>query len=278
MKPPAYIDILQSPLSGVPLRWSGESLEVAADEHFGVHGTTLLLHPDFPAPEPRELPGWLHRWMVERCYAGHNRSGRIQEALQKVLAPLDAGGWGLNIGGGFTRLHERLITLDIEPRDEVDISADAHRLPLADDSLEVVVSQEVFEHLSDPRAALSEAARVLRPGGHLYLQVPFVIGYHPGPTDFWRFTKEGICAMTAEVGLEVIEQDIAVGTGTGMYRVAVEFGAAFGGLLPGRGPYLAAKGAAALLLHPLTWLDPLLDRSSARDRIPGGYYVIARKP
>ncbi len=52
---------------------------------------------------------------------------------------------------------------------------------------------------------------------------------------------------------------------------------AFGGLLPGRLPYLAAKGLAALLLYPLVWLDPLLDHSSARDRIPGGYFVIAER-
>ena len=267
-------------MTGVPLRWTSadSSLEGDPGERYGTSGTTLLLHPDLPAASPRKLPGALHRWLVDRCYAGHNRSATIKAALLRVLAPLDSGGWGLNIGGGFTRLHERLITIDLEPRDEVDISADAHRLPFAEGSLDVVISQEVFEHLSDPSAALREAARVLKPGGQLYLQVPFIIGYHPGPTDYWRFTREGISELAAGVGLQVVEQDVAVGTGTGMYRVAVEFVAAFGGLLPGRGAYLAAKGAAALLLYPLTWLDPLLNRSSARDRIPGGYYVIAQKP
>jgi SAM-dependent methyltransferase len=277
---PAYIELLRSPVSGAVLRWcpSDSSLSAESGERFGSSGTTLLLHPDLPAAEPRPLPGALHRWMVDRCYAGHNRSASIKAALSRVLAPLDSGGWGLNIGGGFSRLHERLITLDLEPRDEVDISADAHRLPFGEGSLDVIVSQEVFEHLANPAAALREVARVLKSGGHVYLQVPFIIGYHPGPTDYWRFTREGICALATTAGLEVVEREVAVGTGTGMYRVAVEFIAAFGGLFPGRRPYLAVKGAAALLLYPLTWLDPLLDRSSARDRIPGGYYVIAQKP
>ncbi len=30
------------------------------------------------------------------------------------------------------------------------------------------------------------------PDGTLYVQLPLVIGHHPGPTDFWRFTREGI--------------------------------------------------------------------------------------
>lgn len=278
MDRPPFLELLRSPRTGADLSWTDDGLLGGDDERYGVSGSTLLLHPDFPSPEPRELPGKLHRWMVDRCYAGHNRSRAIRRALDRVLAPLDEGGWGLNIGGGFTRLHPRLITLDLEPREEIDISGDAHRLPFRDEALDVVVSQEVFEHLTDPQVALGEVARVLKPGGQLYLQVPFIIGYHPGPTDLWRFTREGICKLASDAGLEVIEQEVAVGSGTGMYRVAVEFSAAFGGLLPGRAPYLAAKGTAALLLHPLTWLDPLLDLSSARDRIPGGYFVVARKP
>lgn len=39
------------------------------------------------------------------------------------------------------------------------------RLPFADGRFSVVVSNQVFEHIADPRPALSEIRRVLRPGG-----------------------------------------------------------------------------------------------------------------
>jgi ubiquinone/menaquinone biosynthesis C-methylase UbiE len=47
--------------------------------------------------------------------------------------------------------------------------ADAMRLPFADASFEVVTANDSMEHFADPAAALAELARVLRPGGHLYL-------------------------------------------------------------------------------------------------------------
>jgi ubiquinone/menaquinone biosynthesis C-methylase UbiE len=47
--------------------------------------------------------------------------------------------------------------------------ADATRLPFAPDRFDVVTMWDTIEHLADPRTALSEVARVLRPGGTLVL-------------------------------------------------------------------------------------------------------------
>jgi ubiquinone/menaquinone biosynthesis C-methylase UbiE len=49
------------------------------------------------------------------------------------------------------------------------VAADAASLPLPDESFDVVYSYNTFEHIPRPDAAVSEATRVLRPGGHLYL-------------------------------------------------------------------------------------------------------------
>ena len=272
---PPWFPLLRDPVSGDALRWSGDAVE--GSRRWLVRGNTLCLHPDVPDPQPRPRAGRLHRMVVDKCYASHNNSPVIARALERVYAELSEPAFGLNLGSGFLRLHPRLIAMDLEPRDEVDLSADAHRLPFGDGTLAAVVSQEVFEHLEDPVAAMAEVARVLGPGGLLYLQVPFVIGYHPGPTDLWRFSREGIRRLVEDAGLDVEELDVAVGSGTGMFRISVEFAAVLGGVL-GELPYKLAKGGAALVLKPMTWLDPVLDRSSGRDRIPGGYYVLARKP
>ncbi len=49
------------------------------------------------------------------------------------------------------------------------VRGDAQRLPLADACADVVVAGEVLEHVPDLAAAVSEACRVLRPGGTLVL-------------------------------------------------------------------------------------------------------------
>jgi 2-polyprenyl-3-methyl-5-hydroxy-6-metoxy-1,4-benzoquinol methylase len=50
--------------------------------------------------------------------------------------------------------------------------ADAHNLPYADESFDVIISCETIEHLLDPLAAVKEMARVCRAGGLLYLTTP----------------------------------------------------------------------------------------------------------
>jgi SAM-dependent methyltransferase len=50
--------------------------------------------------------------------------------------------------------------------------ADAERLPWADGCFDAALCNFVFEHLREPRVALRELDRVVRPGGLLYMSVP----------------------------------------------------------------------------------------------------------
>jgi SAM-dependent methyltransferase len=90
----------------------------------------------------------------------------------------------------------RHVTLDwpssLHRRDFIDVYASAEALPFTDASFDTVLCTEVLEHLRDPRAAIAEAARVLRPGGHLILSIPFLYGIHERPYDFTRFTEHGL--------------------------------------------------------------------------------------
>jgi len=50
---------------------------------------------------------------------------------------------------------------------------DVENLSFADECFDIVVSTDVLEHVVDPNQALKEVFRVLRPGGMLFLSVPF---------------------------------------------------------------------------------------------------------
>ena len=56
------------------------------------------------------------------------------------------------------------------------IQADAQAIPLPTSSVDTVICCETIEHVPDPRAAVTELARVVRPGGRLFLTTPNYLG------------------------------------------------------------------------------------------------------
>jgi SAM-dependent methyltransferase len=220
----------------------------------------------------------LYRWYAKNVWARHNTSRPIQQALRKALRELDASpAPGLNVGCGSTDLHPRMLRVDVDPSALPDYLSSADKLPFADNTFSVAVSQEVLEHLREPQLALAELARVVRPGGLLYLQTPFIIGYHAAPADYWRFTNEGMAELLQRSGLVVEVLEPAVGPGTGLYRIVVEFAAVLAARLYAPA-YLPSKALAAALLSPLRWFDVWLSAGEQRWRIPGGCLALARKP
>ncbi len=73
-----------------------------------------------------------------------------------------------------------------------DIFANASCLPIQSDKFDVVTLFEIVEHLESPQEALKEAYRVLKPGGSLWLTVPFLYPIHDAPFDFQRLTSFGL--------------------------------------------------------------------------------------
>ncbi len=51
--------------------------------------------------------------------------------------------------------------------------AKAEELPFEDKSFDIIVSTDVLEHVLDLNAAIAEMYRVLKPGGHLIVRVPY---------------------------------------------------------------------------------------------------------
>ncbi len=85
----------------------------------------------------------------------------------------------------------------------VDVFGDGNRLPFAAASVDTVLSTEVLEHLPEPRAAVREMARVLKPGGRLLLTVPFLQPLHELPSDYYRYTPSALEEIVRDAGLDV---------------------------------------------------------------------------
>lgn len=57
------------------------------------------------------------------------------------------------------------------------VCGSAYALPFADGSFDTVIMNDFMEHVDDPKAALSEALRLIRKGGRIYINFPPY--YHP---------------------------------------------------------------------------------------------------
>lgn len=74
-------------------------------------------------------------------------------------------------------------------------------------TFDVVICEQVIEHVVDPCAAVSNLCGLCRPGGHVVVSTPFLVRVHELPEwgllDYWRFTPRGMSALLERSGLEV---------------------------------------------------------------------------
>ncbi len=204
------------------------------------------------------------------------RSLRSGQSLARVMMNLaleseEVRGLVADIGGGrnpdyYTHLrHNGAIT--ITPVDGsisgIDFEKDA--LPFKSGAVDTIVLCNVLEHIYNHRFLLSESARILRSGGSLVGFVPFWLGYHADPHDYFRYTDEALNRLLGDAGLS----DVRV--------VPV-----------GGGPFLANFNTIMLsipllvripLFIPYALLDALFVRlrPESRKRNPLGYVFTGRK-
>ncbi len=112
----------------------------------------------------------------------------------------------LDIGGGsahFKTYRPDVIALDILPFLGIDVVADAHAMPFANDMFSGIVMLDVLHHLQRPMMFLREAARVLRPGGRLAMIEP---GMSALSTPFYsRFHQEPVIMSADPFAEEVVQ-------------------------------------------------------------------------
>lgn len=98
------------------------------------------------------------------------------------------------------------VGLDVVAGDNVDFVPASHYQwdELKDDSFDVVVSGQTFEHIEYPWLTICEMARVLKPGGHIYVGAPSIGSIHHHPLDCWRINPDGMMALAKWARLEVL--------------------------------------------------------------------------
>lgn len=146
------------------------------------------------------------------------RSGPVHfQPLEWELAPvvryltghvLNAGCGARDIGPWLKSQHAAALTsYDIASPLAGAVIGPLEAMPFADASFDSILCNAVLEHVGAVDAVARELARVLKPGGHAVLAVPFLQPFHECPTDFRRYTRDGLAALGESVGLSLVEMN-----------------------------------------------------------------------
>lgn len=153
------------------------------------------------------------------------------------------------------------------------IRAFGENLPFEDSSLDVVICAAVLEHVKEPEKIVAEAYRVLKTGGELYIEIPFLQPYHAAPEDYHRWTISGLRFLCrhfneSEVGL-------TNGPGSGLAWILVEYVQ----LLSDRPRVkFIFKNLMKILVFPLKYIDSWLLKRKNAVVIASGLYFLGKKP
>lgn len=131
----------------------------------------------------------------------------LRRVIADFAAQLPAGASVLDAGGGGRALYaalfanQRYETADL--RDGSTYICDLHRLPMANETFDAVLSTQTLSVVKEPRIVLSELCRVLKPGRPILLSAPLM--YEEERVDSYRFTSHALADLFAAAGFHVKE-------------------------------------------------------------------------
>jgi SAM-dependent methyltransferase len=74
---------------------------------------------------------------------------------------------------------------------------------LPDRAYDVVICEQVLEHVPDLTKAVANLRRLCRPGGRILVSTPFLVKIHGHPDDYWRLTSSGVRVLLEGAGLRI---------------------------------------------------------------------------
>ena len=200
------------------------------------------------------------------------RAARVKAAL--------ADGIVLNLGSKDTHWGAHVVNVDLvlpsienrKSKIENCILADLHRLPFADASVDGIICTNVLEHVAEPQMCLDEITRVLKPGGQVYITVPFIFPVHPDPLDRWRWTLDGL--RNSLRGFDELEAGVCGGPFSAFVSIMPTLLAS---VFSNFYLFNAVRCALGWLLWPLKFLDHIAWRSAKAHMAAAGSFYLGRK-
>ena len=185
-------------------------------EAFGDDAAREHEHPPIEAAHIRRILRLFHAWRVDavRSRMGSELDGArvldVGDTDGLMLKHLGKGGTGFNLAPDAV---ERIRANGVEA-----VLGDAHGLPFADGEFDCVLCFETLEHVESPHQLLTELARVTRPGGRVFVSIPWVPATRVHPRDpelprghahVFEFSRDDFAAVVTHTPLTITWESVA---------------------------------------------------------------------
>ena len=196
-------------------------------------------------------------------------------SMNRELRPHTLAGRVLDIGGGVNPSYLRffkkaeameLVSLDFQANDKSrNFDLETTPLPYGDNSVDQALLFNILEHIYNHIGLAREVCRVLKPGGKVFGFVPFLVGYHPDPHDYFRYTPESLEKIFKDSGFnKIFVKPVGGGPGAASYNILMTY----------------FPRVLRLAVWPGVWfLDKifLLIKPALAPKFPLGYFFVLEK-
>jgi len=181
-------------------------------------------------------------------------------------------GQGMEIASLFAGMET--IESDVALVGRTELICDAHDIPFRAETFDGVIAQAVLEHVVDPVRCVAEFHRVLKSGGLVYAETPFMQQVHLGRFDFTRFTHLGhrrLFRRFAEIGSGAV-----CGSGMALAWSYLYFLQSFCKTKTAARAMSVFAGLTAFWLKYLDYFT--IDRAGSFDAASGYYFLGEKSP
>lgn len=152
-------------------------------------------------------PIWQHDYHVlTRLYQTLRNIIKTRVNRSDKLAILDYGCGTSPYQNLFTQMNSKYVRVDIDRTIDADIVvSEDKKIPLQNNSQDVILSTQVLEHIKNPHFYLKECKRLLKKNGLLIISTHGLWPYHAFPSDYNRWTKTGLEEKVRTLGFKLVK-------------------------------------------------------------------------
>lgn len=173
----------------------------------------------------------------------------------------------LNAGSSSVRYGENCINVDIQNKKNIDFVCDIHQIPSSLGEFDAIICNAVLQYCRSPETVAKQFYRVLKPGGYLFVDAPWIQPFCFNTPDRFRFSQDALKQIFSDFQIIKIGSSIRSGSAFAMLGVHIAQNLT-------RNKYLnyGLSMIASIILYLFRWIATADECKTA-----GAFYLICQK-